>query len=92
MVKDFATLAMPSLTCSMMEGLDSEVAGAVEVVFVAGSPANLSGDVSHASESNRMTINVLIGHDYKETLCSILIRLQLVVGAVDSCTSCKEKQ
>lgn len=92
MVKDFATLAMPSLTCSMMEGLDSEVAGAVEVVFVAGSPANLSGDVSHALESNRIIMNVLIGHDYKETLCSILVRLQLVVGAMDSCTSCKEEQ
>ena len=49
MVKDLATLAIPSLTCSMMEGLESEVAGAVEVVFVAGSPANLRDNVSHMS-------------------------------------------
>jgi hypothetical protein len=46
-VKDLATLAMPSLTCSMREGFASDSAGAVDVVvFVAGSPANLKGCVS----------------------------------------------
>lgn len=45
-VKDLATLAMPSLTCSIMEGVDVESAGAVEVVLFAGSPANLEYHVS----------------------------------------------
>jgi hypothetical protein len=45
-VKDLATLAMPSLTCSMREGFASDSAGAVDVVFVAGSPANLDSCVS----------------------------------------------
>jgi hypothetical protein len=48
-VKDLATLAMPSLTCSMREGFASDSAGAVDVVFVAGSPANLDGCVSEMS-------------------------------------------
>lgn len=42
-VNDLATLAIPSLTCSIMEGEES--VGAVDVVFVAGSPANLSRHV-----------------------------------------------
>jgi hypothetical protein len=46
-VKDLATLAMPSLTCSMREGFASDSVGAVDVVvFVAGSPANLDSCVS----------------------------------------------
>lgn len=76
----------------MMEGLESEVAGAVDVVFVAGSPANLKGCVSHTLQTSRMVMDVLIGHDYKEAFCSILVRLQLVVGTVDSCASCEEEQ
>jgi hypothetical protein len=49
-VKDLATLAMPSLTCSMREGFASDSAEAIDVVvFVAGSPANLDGCVSEIS-------------------------------------------
>ena len=37
-------------------------------------------------------MDVLIGHDYKEAFCSILVRLQLVVGAVHSSASSEEEQ
>jgi len=87
-VKDFATLAMPSLTCSMMDG---DELGAVEVVFVAGSPANLRGNQPSISRVAEKDNTILIRHDYKETLRGKLVCLQLVVGAVDSCASSKKE-
>ena len=49
-VNDLAALAMPSLICSIMEGVEFVSVGAVEVVLVAGSPANLYDCVSQVSQ------------------------------------------
>ena len=64
-MNDLATLAMPSLTCSIMEGVALVSVGAVEVVFVAGSPANLYC-ISQAPKEIDVGRSILIRHDHKE--------------------------
>jgi len=64
--------------------------GAVEVVFVAGSPANLYC-ISQAPKEIDVGRSILIRHDHKESFLSELVCLQLVVDALDSCASSKEE-
>lgn len=86
-VNDLATLAIPSLICSITEGEES--VGAVDVVFVAGSPANL-GQMSRDVREGMGELHVLVGHDYKESLRGVFVGLELVVRAVHSRASSKE--
>lgn len=79
---------MPSLTCSMTEGEES--VGAVDVVLVAGSPANLDGHVN-MEQIEREQEHILVGHDYEKALRCIFVRLKLVVRAVDSRASAEEQ-
>ena len=65
-MNDLAALAMPSLICSIMEGVELESVGAVEVVFVAGSPANLCDCVSHRRSDIGLDTSILIRHDHEE--------------------------
>ena len=98
-VKDLATEATDSLTCSMIEGWASAAAAAVVVVVGAGSPANL--DMSSVSREREWIpracwemgerMDVLIRHDDDEPFGGILVGLQLVVGAVYSCASGEEE-
>lgn len=86
-MNDLATLAMPSLICSITEGEGS--VDAVDVVFVAGSPANLGHMLEDVVERTHEA-RVLVGHDYKESLRGVFVGLELVVRAVHSCASSKE--
>lgn len=63
--------------------------GAVDVVFVAGSPANL-GQMSRDVREGMDELHVLVGHDYKESLRGVFVGLELVVRAVHSRASSKE--
>lgn len=86
-MNDLATLAIPSLICSITEGEGS--VDAVDVVFVAGSPANL-GHMLGAVVERIHEAHILVRHDYKESLRGIFVGLELVVCAVHSRASSQE--
>lgn len=78
MVKDLATEATWSLTCSRMLGLSS--AAAVVVVVGAASPPNLSRILFNAvAERFRSRSSLLVRHHNKKSFRCELVRLQLVV-------------
>ena len=93
MVKDLATDATPSLTCSSKLGFSS--AGSAVVVVGAGSPANLqmlalATRSSCQAGSGRRTY--LVWHDDQETFSGILVGLKLVIRAVNASAACEKEQ
>jgi hypothetical protein len=86
-VKDLATDATPSLTCSIRLGLGSAAVVCVVDTADAASPANLRSGQYDAGDRISTQRYSLIGHNNEISLFGIFVRLNLVVLAVKSGTA-----